>query len=310
MLGAFIAFLIKTEWGLKLVIGAFLLAMFKMGQEGFVGAVTGGMVWENQGIPRLHGSTPLYRHPNSYSGMAVGCLPFIFYLYPICSKWKKIFLILLFVFSITIIVYTGSRTGYIATVLIFIYLWRERLKMSRVKYLVLGIGASLVAVYLLPDAYMGRFISIFTLEEAEGASANARIRIIEDAVSVFLAKPWGVGVAAFPAVRMEMFGEYQDTHNLYLELLTNLSFFGLLGFLYLIYKILKTNFYIRESSSSKFIVAISNSIIAFVYARLFLGLFGMDTYEIYWWFAVGVTVSMYRIVHEKDKVSVLSLGNQ
>ena len=93
MMALFISVFIKTEWALKMVIAAFLLAMLKLGQEGTFGWLTGGLVWQNQGIMRLHGSTLLYRHPNSFSGMAVGCLPFIFYLFPVATRFNKLVLL-------------------------------------------------------------------------------------------------------------------------------------------------------------------------------------------------------------------------
>ena len=49
------------------------------------------MVWFNQGIPRLHGPVGQLGHPNSFSGFAVGTLPFILYLYPLLKKhWQKL----------------------------------------------------------------------------------------------------------------------------------------------------------------------------------------------------------------------------
>jgi putative inorganic carbon (hco3(-)) transporter len=33
----------------------------------------------------------------------------------------------------------------------------------------------------------------------------------------------------------------------------------------------------------------------FIIVRLALGMFGMDLYEIYWWFAVGLTIALYQI---------------
>ena len=47
--------------------------------------------------------------------------------------------------------------------------------------------------------------------------------------------------------------------------------------------------------------AVSKSIEAFIWARLFLGLFGMDTYEIYWWFAIGITVAAYNLAKYSAK---------
>ncbi|WP_372985193.1 O-antigen ligase family protein [Marinobacter sp.] len=312
MLGAFIAAFVRTEWALKMVVGAFLLAMLKLGQEGFMGWYSGGMIWENQGIPRLHGVTSLYRHPNSYSGMAVGCLPFIFYLFPISRTWQKAALTILLLSCLIIIVFTGSRTGYVATALLSLYFWKHLIfKKRQIKTILFGAILMFSVIFFAPSEYTQRFFTIFTLQEAEGGSSQARIQIIKDALEVFLSHPWGVGVAAFPEVRYEMFGRAQDTHNLYLELLTNLSVVGLAAFTFLIIKVIKTNIHIiNNPESGEFVRAISKSIIAFIYARLFLGLFGMDTYEIYWWFAVGITIAAYRVSGTDKKYSWSDLNSR
>lgn len=301
MMGLFLAAFIKSPWALKFIIACFLIAMFKLGQEGFSGWLGGGLVWQNQGVMRLHGSTLLYRHPNSFSGMAVGCLPFIYFLYPVVNKrWHKIFLLILLTFCGIIIAFTASRTGYVATLLLLIYA-TLKLKGSQKKYIIIITLVSIpIAATLLPHQYVDRFVSIFTMEETEGSSASSRIQILKDATIIAIEKPWGVGVSAFPKVRTEIFGRTQDTHNLYLELLTNLSVIGLFIFIWLISKIIGLNLSIQkeikdiESGDARFLSALSKSIVGFVIARLFLGLFGMDTYEIYWWFAIGLTISVYR----------------
>lgn len=306
MLALFLSAFVRSEWALKMVVAAFLLAMLKLGQEGVHGWLTGGLVWQNQGIMRLHGSTMMYRHPNSYSGMAVGCLPFIFYLFPIANRWQKpILLALLFCVGI-IILYTGSRTGYVATVLLAIYFWREKLRVAWFKNFILGILLLLLVYGVAPDQYVERFISIYTLEEAEGASASKRLEILKDAWSVFTSYPFGVGVSAFPVVRMDLFGRFQDTHNLYLEVLTNTSLIGLFSFFWLLYRVVKECRKIQLDSESDFLVALAKAVEAFIYARLFLGMFGMDAYEIYWWFAAGLTISLSRISSGNN--SIISKG--
>ncbi|WP_150913219.1 O-antigen ligase family protein [Marinobacter halotolerans] len=319
MLALFFAAFIRTPWALKMAVGAFLLAMLKLGQEGFVGWLSGSMVWMNQGIPRLHGSTGLYAHPNSFSGMAVGCLPFIYYLFPVANKLQKLALAGLLVGCTIIIVFTGSRTGYVATGLLIAYFWWEKKGTGKLKLLAILMVAAPIAISFLPPEYITRFESIFTLQEEQGASAEKRIQILKDAVAVFVSHPWGIGVSAFPSVRAEMFGRMQDTHNLYLELLTNLSIIGVIAFGYFLMVIIRTNRTIQthvttspdfEDGSSQFVRACSKAVVAFIFARLFLGLFGMDTYEIYWWFAAGITISLWRITEENRKSSYTVLSGK
>lgn len=294
LLAFFLAVYIKTDWSLRMVTLAFLLAMAKLGQEGLVGWLTGGLVWENQGIMRLHGATELYRHPNSFSGMAVGCLPFIFYLYPVVGRWQKILLAFLLLCSVIIIVFTGSRTGYVASVILMVVFFWAQLKKSFIKASITLVFCFSFAIAFLPSQYIDRFKSIYTMEEAEGASASARIQILSDAWGVFKQYPFGVGVGAFPIARAEIYDRHQDTHNLYLQLLTNTSLFGVVVFFWLLLAIVKSCWKVANSSSieNPFYKALSRAVIAFILARLFLGLFGMDAYEIYWWWASGLTIAI------------------
>jgi hypothetical protein len=295
----FIVSFVRSPKGLILFTAAFMLACMKMGQEGMVGQLTGSMIWENQGVMRLHGSTPLYAHPNSYSGMALGTIPFILYLYQIVPKWVKVLFVIQFVFAFNIILHSGSRTGYVAFIAMLLF-WFLRSQ----KRIVLFIGIAFVlyiGVPFIDDQYVARFNTIITGQEIEGNSIGARLQIIEDAVAVFLDHPFGVGVGAFPVVRMDMFGRSQDTHNLYLEIATNLGIQGFAIFFVLIikiYSILRKSETIKKSGidlSSNFLTCISRSLQLYIFTRLLLGVFGMDLYEIYWWFSIGLTISIYNI---------------
>lgn len=322
-LALFIIAFVKSPRDLKFFIGAFLLACFKMGQEGFWGSViTGSMVWENQGIPRLHGATSLYGHPNSFAGMAIGTLPFIVNLFPLFpSLLVRGFLSVLCIFSCNIILQTGSRTGYVAFLVFLVFVFiRSKIKM---KLLLYGLPLLIIGVQFIPPAYVGRFESIFTGKEKEGNSAETRKVILTDAWAIFLEHPLGVGVAAFPTVRFKKFRRSQDTHNLYFEVLTNIGVQGFIIFFSFVFAMLKMLNKLKRSfeeqlksinnrvfangtillapqvkqhlNDLKFLQAISSSVYLFVIIRLALGLFGMDLYEIYWWFALGVTVALYGI---------------
>lgn len=300
---------------LRVILAAILLVWLKLGQEGFLGWYNGSLVWQNQGIPRLHGSTTMFRHPNSLSGFAVSCLPFcIFFLIAVKSKLMKLGLFALLCCALIMILTTGSRTGYVAVFLSFAALF-VNLKNYKFKILLLAVIFSSVSVNFISDSYKERFMSIFTGEEKEGKSSEARLLIISDAVDVFIAHPMGVGVRAFPAVRESMFGRLPDTHNLYLEILTNLGFIGLILFSIFIIQMIKTNVasYRRNLNSSlsaldkNFIQATIFTSIGYIVIRLFLGLFGMDLYEIYWWIGLGLTLACVKLTNTYDKNSSQSV---
>lgn len=323
-LAFFIAVFVKRPRDLLFFLGAFMLACMKMGQEGFIGNITGSMIWENQGVMRLHGPTPLYGHPNSFSGNALGTLPFIYYFIPITPLFVQIALFIQLIFAINIILFTGSRTGYIAFVAFLLYAFYNSANKKRL--LIITIVLSFITIPLIPKDYKDRFNSIFTGEEKEGKSMETRIQILEDALDIFLDHPLGVGVSAFPAIRRDTFGRSQDTHNLYLEVATNLGIQGFITFFLFVYMMMKTlqnlknSFFQQKTAISEMLLstnlnfseesmieinrhqkelslmeASSKAVNMFIIIRLALGLFGMDLYEIYWWFALGITISLYNM---------------
>lgn len=316
VVGLLIARFVTGPRELKWFLGAFLIAMLKLGQEGVAGVVTGSLMWENQGVMRLHGSTPVYQHPNSFSGMAVGILPFVLFLWPVAARWQKAILATLGVFAVTIIVFTASRTGYVATAGLLVFsVLRSKHKARAGAF---GFVVVLAAAMLTPDQYKERFSSIFTQEEKEGASTEARIEILRDAVQVLGAHPFGVGVGAFPVVRQRLFGRNQDTHNLYLEVATNLGIQGFVAFALFVGAILVLTGRVSKAcdrqlaslqaafssgtadsgqlqADVRFIRQVARAVQAFIVARLILGIFGMDLYEIYWWFAAGLSVALHNL---------------
>jgi O-antigen ligase len=322
MMALFIVAFVRSPRRLWWFLAFFMLACMKMGQEGLLGTITGSLVWENQGVPRLHGPTPNYGHPNSFSGNALGTLPFVFLFLPIVRRPLKIALIIQAIFAFNIIIFTGSRTGYVAfavSVLFLILMAR-----SKKKAILCALLLGAVLTPLIPEDYFGRFNTIFTGHDKEGASIEARREILRDAWAIFLEHPLGVGVAAFPAIRKARFGRVQDTHNLYFEVATNLGVQGLMVFLVLIGAVLRTLMKLRRDVDSqlqrileiqsrntsagkdyaglaehladlKVLRATCIAVFVYLVIRLALGFFGMDLYEIYWWFALGLTLAVSNI---------------
>jgi len=318
----FITAFVRSPVHVKIFLAAFLLACMKLGQEGLVGKVTGGMMWENQGIMRLHGNGAIYGNPNSFSGMALGTIPFLYYFFPLFAWAIQFAIVVQFLLAMNIIVFTGSRTGYVGFLGILAYLFLKGGNKFRVLILVCGLGV--VSAYFVPGQYMERFETIYTGKDIEGASIDTRKQILKDAVDIFIANPLGIGVGAFPAVRQETFGRSQDTHNLYLEILTNtgiqggIAFFILIALLYRCLGELKERYasllerivpvskkgakkfegkveVMKHIADLRFMHATCQAVSLFLTLRLILGIFGMDLYEIYWWFVIGLTLAIGNI---------------
>lgn len=296
---------------LRVIMAFMLLAWLKIGQEGFLGWYTGNLVWENQGIPRLHGSTAMYGHPNSFSGFAVGCLPYtVFLLLCVKSHLLRLVLLLLLIFSLLIVLNTGSRTGYIAVLIGTCYFFMK-LNTGKFKIILMAILTFSVAASFIPQHYKERFASIYTGKEKEGSSSEARIEIIRDALVLYQKYPMGIGLQAFPKVRNDMFGRAQNTHNLYLEILTNIGPIGFIVFFIFVFKIFginKQNIKSLEENyppgdDQRLLINLSKATIGFILMRLILGLFGMDMYEIYWWIALGISLAIAKLIFLQQKIN-------
>jgi len=315
--------MVETPIAMKLFLAAFLFSIFYITLESVEGLISGGLVWENQGIQRLHGAVPMYGHPNSLGGVAMGSLPFVIFYFP---RFRNLIikggLLAVATTSIICVIYSGSRTAYLGLLSLVFWWWFQSNNKGRFAVVMLICGAGALAV--LPDEYIERFKSIGG-EEAEGHSKEARIVILQDAMTILQENPLGVGVASFPAVRRARFNRSQDTHNLYLEVATNLGVQGLIVFMALVGAMMvafrRTTFAFRRQrkrlarlarhggltpGARRFITAHDNDLelliataqagAGFILIRLVLGMFGMDLYEIYWWFAAGLAFALSGLV--------------
>ena len=323
----FIGALVTTPDRLRWFLGAYLLAFLKMAQEGVLGLITGSLVWQNQGTMRLHGATPNYAHPNSFSGTQLVTLPFLRFLAPLAPKYLQWVLIAQAVGAIFVVVTTGSRTGYVALALWLFFLWAQ--SNAKFKSIFLSAIAAFAILPFIPTDYINRFETIFTQKDEEGASIDMRKEILRDAWAILAEYPLGVGVGAFSPVRQKKFGRTQHTHNLYLEVACDMGIQGLAVFLGFVLAMITSA---RRTSAQadrqmaqlpaqarappsdehsaaieshradlKLIKATAQAVLSFLVIRLGLGLFGHDFYEIYWWFAAGLLIALHRMLGKAEE---------
>ena len=247
----------------------------------------------------------------------MGALPFTVFLFTQTDKkLVKLFFLALSVTALVCVVYSGSRTAYVG--LLSFVLWWFFQSGKKTRWIGWAVIGAIVTLAVMPPEYIERFKSIGG-QEKEGHSKDTRMVILSDAWTIFQENPLGVGVASFPAVRMVRFGRIQDTHNLYLEVATNLGFQGLIVFLGLVgvmmWDLRRTSFGFRDQTRMliravkksslppelrkpigrhvgdlNFLEATAKATAGFILIRLVLGLFGMDLYEVYWWFGAGIVL--------------------
>jgi O-antigen ligase len=227
--------------------------------------------------------------------------------------------------AINIIVFTGSRTGYLTTLVLVAFLWARSARKGRFLAIALVVGA--IGLPLVPPQYEARFISAFVGEAAEGHSKEARIELANDGWQLFLDNPQGLGIYAFRYALEDQLGkEGYDPHNLYLQVLVDLGLPGALVFGLLLTALWRelssTEVALTESANRlraaldrpggaskelvrhlgdvRFMRATASAFLAFIFTRLVLGIFGHDLYEIYWWLAAGASIAVVNMKPVSD----------
>ena len=306
---------VDTEAKLRQFIWVYVCMVALIVGEPFIGVFTGSALWDShRGYPKLMGVTGLWAHPNSLGGFAAANLAILYYLFVAeRQKMKKYFLLGLGIISMATVVFTGSRTAYVGIMGIAVFIWLRAAKRSLV--LVVVIAVLVLTWILAPQAYKDQFLSIGKVsgvvtgepDEPGDGSISERWEIVLDAWEIFIDHPiFGVGVDAFPTARGERFDRWQDTHNLYLQILTNLGIVGAIAFIIMLYRVFelleRAKRLLRQTQSeqSPWLESLANGVGAFVGARLIVGMFGMDLYENYWWLAAGLAGVLLRLAATGD----------
>jgi O-antigen ligase len=264
----------------------------------------------------------MFGDPNSLSGKTVSTVPFLWYFYPtVRQRWIKILIAIQVVFAINIIVFTASRTGYLAflasTLLIIMYSNRKKMRLI----LLLSVAA-VIAVNFVPAEYKERFMSSFTGQEAEGQSSATRKALFFDSLKTFAEHPLGVGLHNFANYQAMNGRNAQETHNLYTQILAETGIQGFVCFVALVSLLLRKALRARkafaqiiarleshlakssgaqreslggELRDTRLLFAAASALIVFTFTRLILGVFGHDFLEIYWWFAAGVAMALHNM---------------
>jgi O-antigen ligase len=194
----------------------------------------------------------------------------------------------------------------------------------------------ILTIAFTPDQYIDRFESSFTGREVEGHSASKRIELFKDSIKVFADHPLGVGMGCFKVVQGREGRNAQDTHNLYTQILSEIGLFGFFAFYYFISSIIRSLLLTKkrvmrlvekitqlpesgidvsdcgeDCFNLRLIDCICSAILLMLFVRIVLGCFGHDLYEMYWWIAAGLALSVSRIViYFEDKYRhIFLLGN-
>ena len=134
------------------------------------------------------------------------------------------------------IVCTKSRSGFLGLVVMGLVIAYYTLKV-RPGIVAAAMVAGLLALPAMPSSFWDRMDSITNAESDQTGSRAARLRLIDQGLEVFAENPLtGVGAGQFqnynaPGVTIE---KWRVTHNVWLQVASELGIFGLLVFAFLV----------------------------------------------------------------------------
>jgi O-antigen ligase len=219
-----------------------VVAMGYIAVRGWIDYASGTNLLQGE---RLQGAVPgLMGNPNDLAMNMVTFLPFA--AFAALSPGKP--LARLFAAGVTLlmlgtIMFAKSRGGFLALAVtgLLIVVQAGRLRPGLAAALLVG---SLVVVPLLPQSFWTRLSSITNAEDDQTGSREARVVLLQDGWKAFSDHPFtGVGAGQFmnynPPDRQEL---WRETHNVELQVLSELGIAGGLAFVWLLVRSGRTAF--------------------------------------------------------------------
>jgi O-antigen ligase len=194
---------------------------------------------------RLRGAVGgMFENPNDLALNLVTFLaPTLFIIIHDRKPSRRIFASLLAALMLAATVATKSRSGFLGLIamgLVVIY-YTARIKPG----IVFGVlVAGLLALPVMPSSFWNRMDSIMNAEEDATGSRAARVRLLNQGFEVFVDNPvTGIGAGQFQNYNAPgTIEKWRVTHNVWLQVASELGIFGLLAFLFLVVRAYSANF--------------------------------------------------------------------
>lgn len=286
--------ILTSELRLKGFIALFIVAGGYTAISSAIAYFTGTLVVA-QGIERAESLTGT--DPNTLAVTLMLYLPFMIFAVPwIRNRLLRTIPVLFAVASVMTIAVTGSRSGVIGLVVTGFLIW-----LVSKKKLLVAVLAVMVLVggwFVLGDQYQQRYASIFNTEY--DPSTEGRFDAWKAGLEMFAHNPvTGIGVDCFPyaygAGVYSSESHYLRSHNMYIQLITELGLVGLAAFGAFIYYMLRENFRLRRrlvenGQRGSPLYWLSHAITTSCGALFVTAMFGHSLFRGHWYFCAALTV--------------------
>ena len=269
--------------------------------EGYWGSIASMANWEY--LNRLAGAPFDTVNPNGLAFIVCTVLPFLYYFSGL--GWiNRLAFIIFTPICIYVLILTGSRTGFLGLVIIFIVIFVKSNK--RFLFGSVGLLAVIVGFPLLDTDTQDRYLSTFGMGQKNQGTANDRNEGVKKDFMVALRRPiFGHGLGTSREANANFEGRDQPSHNLYGEVAQELGFFGLIIVIWFIRSIFAAlaqckQVFIRYKMASQFLSKMNDAAQTWLWLNLVFSFasYGLTSYE--WYLLAGFAVVMQRLAKENS----------
>jgi O-antigen ligase len=251
---------------------------------------TGKVVFA-QGITRAIGQTSFGGDANNLAATLVAIIPFFFLGLRVERSWGwRLLWGLSLAGSVWTIVLTGSRSGFLALLVLSVLLWL--MSPRKVVSMILAVTLLSATWVVMPKQYKTRYLTIKSQKLDD--SSLGRIEAWKAGIRMFVERPLlGVGVGDFSLAHAQQAGEFQERnwlqpHSLYIQVLAEVGVLGTLAFFFFILRLFQycarliRRFPLKVRDSDYRGVVARGALIACL-GLLVTGIFGHNLYRITWY---------------------------
>jgi O-antigen ligase len=194
---------------------------------------------------RLRGAVGgMFENPNDLAlNLVTFMAPTLFILFQDKKTSRRLVAGAICVVMLAAIVCTKSRSGFLGLLAMgaVVMFYTARVKPGIV---LAAIVAGMMALPVMPDSFWNRMDSIMNADEDATGSRAARLRLIDQGVQVFLDNPvTGIGAGQFQNYNAPgVVEKWRVTHDVWLQVASELGLFGLLTFGFLVSRAYSANF--------------------------------------------------------------------
>lgn len=268
--------------------------------QGYWGSFASMANWEY--LDRLSGAPSDTVNPNGLAFIICTVLPFIYYTVNLSwiNRLASFFLIPICIYTLML---TGSRTGFIGLMIIFLVILaksKHRLLLCTVSFFIVFPG-----FFLLDTNMQDRYLSIIGMGEKNEATAEGRMDFVEESFIVALRRPiFGHGISTSREANANYAHHDQLAHNLYAEVAQELGFIGVIIILLLIKSIFSDFTKCKQANLNQTAGVFLSNIINAMQVWLWLNVifsfasYGLTSYE--WYLLSGFSVVMQRLTRNNN----------